>query len=125
MGERERAMKISIIGAGSFGTAMAAVAARCGNDVVLWAHDPNVAEEIEQTRRNPIYLPSIALDRSVRATSSLAEAAEFSDVLFMIVPSHHYRGVLAQIRDASAAARWPSSAARRGSRTTRCSGCPK
>ncbi|MEA2163246.1 MAG: glycerol-3-phosphate dehydrogenase [Thermoanaerobaculia bacterium] len=91
-------MKISIIGAGSFGTAMAAVAASCGNDVVLWAHDPNVAEEIEQTRRNPIYLPSIALDARVRATSSLAEAAEFSDVIFMIVPSHHFRGVLAQIR---------------------------
>jgi glycerol-3-phosphate dehydrogenase (NAD(P)+) len=91
-------MKISIIGAGSFGTAMAAVAARCGNEVVLWAHDPNVAAEIEQTRRNPIYLQSVALDGSVRATSSLAEAAEFSDVLFMIVPSHHYRGVLAQMR---------------------------
>lgn len=91
-------MKISIIGAGSFGTAMAAVAARCGNEVVLWAHDPNVAAEIESTRRNPIYLQSVALDRNVRATSSLAEASEFSDVLFMIVPSHHYRGVLAAMR---------------------------
>src|SRR5216684_2510608 len=91
-------MRISIIGAGSFGTAVAAVAARCGNEIVLWAHDPNVAAEIGDTRHNPIYLPSIALDRSVRATSSLAEAVEFSDVLFMIVPSHHYRGVLAQMR---------------------------
>lgn len=91
-------MKISIIGAGSFGTAMAAVAARCGNEVVLWAHDPNVAEEIEQTRHNPIYLPSVILHERVRATSSLAEAAGFSDVLFMIVPSHHYRAVLAQLR---------------------------
>jgi glycerol-3-phosphate dehydrogenase (NAD(P)+) len=91
-------MKISIIGAGSFGTAVAAVAASCGNEIVLWAHDPHVAEEIEQTRHNPIYLQSIALDRNVRATSSLAEAAEFSDVLFMIVPSHHYRSVLAQMR---------------------------
>lgn len=91
-------MKISIIGAGSFGTAMAAVASRCGNDVVLWAHDPNVAAEIEQTRRNPIYLQSVPLDTNVRATSSLAEAAGFSDVIFMIVPSHHYRRVLAEIR---------------------------
>jgi glycerol-3-phosphate dehydrogenase (NAD(P)+) len=91
-------MKLSIIGAGSFGTAIASVAARCGNDVVLWAHDPNVANEIQQTRHNPIYLQSVALDERVRATSSLAEATEFSDVLFMIVPSHHYRGVLAQMR---------------------------
>lgn len=91
-------MKISIIGAGSFGTAMAAVAAGCGNEVVLWAHDPNVAEEIEQTGHNPIYLPSVVLDERVHATSDLAEAARFSDVLFMIVPSHHFRGVLAQLR---------------------------
>ena len=91
-------MKISIIGAGSFGTAVAAVAARCGNEIVLWAHDPSVAAEISSTRHNPIYLPSVALDQNVRATSSLAEAVAFSDVLFMIVPSHHYRGVLAQMR---------------------------
>lgn len=91
-------MKISVIGAGSFGTAVAAVAAHCGNEIVLWAHDPNVASEINQTGHNPIYLPSIALDQRVRATSSLAEAVAFSDVLFMIVPSHHYRSVLAQIR---------------------------
>jgi glycerol-3-phosphate dehydrogenase (NAD(P)+) len=91
-------MKISIIGAGSFGTAMAAVAASCGNDVVLWAHDPKVAAEIEKTRLNPVYLPTITLDARVHATNSLAEAAAFSDVLFMIVPSHHFRGVLTQLR---------------------------
>lgn len=91
-------MKISIIGAGSFGTAMATVAASCGNDVVLWAHDPSIAAEIEHTRHNPVYLPTITLDDRVHATNSLAEVAAFSDVLFMIVPSHHYRGVLAQIR---------------------------
>jgi len=65
---------------------------------MLWAHDPVVAMEIEQTRRNPIYLQSVALNDSVRATSSLAEASDFSDLQFMIVPSHHYRGVLAQMR---------------------------
>jgi glycerol-3-phosphate dehydrogenase (NAD(P)+) len=91
-------MKIAIIGAGSFGTAVAAVAARCGNEIILWAHDPNVAAEISHTRHNPIYLPSIELGQNVRATSSLAEAVAFSDVLFMIVPSHHYRGVLTQMR---------------------------
>lgn len=91
-------MRISIIGAGSFGTAVAVISARCGNEIVLWAHDPNVAAEISRTRHNPIYLPTIELDRSVRATSSLAEAVAFSDVLFMIVPSHHYRDVLTQMR---------------------------
>ena len=90
-------MKVSIIGAGSFGTAMAIVAARAGHDVLLWAHDPSVADGIRADRRNPVYMPSIELDARIAATDSLAEAAEFSDSLFMVVPSHHYRRVLAEL----------------------------
>ncbi|HEX6084366.1 MAG TPA: NAD(P)H-dependent glycerol-3-phosphate dehydrogenase, partial [Thermoanaerobaculia bacterium] len=91
-------MRISIIGAGSFGTAMAVAAARAGNEVVLWAHDPAVAETIRNTRENPDYLPGITLAESIHPTSDLAEAAHFSDTLFMVVPSHHYREVLTNIR---------------------------
>lgn len=90
-------MKISIIGAGAFGTAMAAAAARAGNQVLLWAHDPAVVEEIRRTGLNPNYLPGVKLDENVRATSDVAEAAMFSDVLFMVVPSHHYREVLGEL----------------------------
>lgn len=90
-------MKISIIGAGSFGTAMAQVAARAGNEVLLWAHDPKVAETLQHERANSVYLPKIQLEASIRVTNSLAEAARFSDTLFMIVPSHHYRRVLGEI----------------------------
>jgi glycerol-3-phosphate dehydrogenase (NAD(P)+) len=89
--------RISIIGAGSFGTAMAVVASRCENDVMLWAHDPKVAAAINDDRSNPFYLPSIPLGDRIRATHDLREAAAFSDTLFMIVPSHHYRGVLRQL----------------------------
>lgn len=87
-------MKISIIGAGAFGTAMAAVAGRCGNDVLLWAHDPRVAEAIARTGSNEAYLAGIPLGRPVAATNSLKAAAEFSETIFMIVPSHYYRQVL-------------------------------
>jgi glycerol-3-phosphate dehydrogenase (NAD(P)+) len=87
-------MKISVIGAGAFGTAMAEAAARAGNDVLLWAHDPEVAEGIRETGLNPNYLAGVKLDERVRATSDIAEAAKFSDTLFMVVPSHHYREVL-------------------------------
>lgn len=92
-------MKVSIIGAGAFGTAMAMTTARAGNDVLLWAHDPSVARTIAETNTNPIYLPNIELGDRIRATNDLAEAAAFSDVLFMVVPSHHYRGVLAQMAE--------------------------
>jgi glycerol-3-phosphate dehydrogenase (NAD(P)+) len=90
-------MKISVIGAGSFGTAMAIVAARAGNDVLLWAHDPGVAEALSRDRRNSVYLPKVELDPNIRVTNSLAEAAEFSDFVFMVVPSHHYRRVLGEL----------------------------
>ena len=52
-------MKISIIGAGSFGTALAASSARSGNDVMLWAHDASVADEIRRTGSNPSYLRDV------------------------------------------------------------------
>src|SRR5205807_2834660 len=68
-------VKISIIGAGSFGTAMSIVAARCGNDVALWAHDPKIADTIVATRTNPTYLGNAAIESKVHATSDLAEAA--------------------------------------------------
>ena len=87
-----------MIGAGSFGTAMAVVAGQCGNEVLLWAHDPKVAEAIAATSANPFYLPGVAIGPNVRATSSLRHAAEFSDTIFMVVPSHHYRTILEQLR---------------------------
>jgi glycerol-3-phosphate dehydrogenase (NAD(P)+) len=90
-------MKISVIGAGSFGTAMAIVAGRCGNDVLLWAHDPKVAAALSETGSNATYLKDIPLGASVRATNDLAEAAAFADTYFMVVPSHHYRRVLGDL----------------------------
>jgi len=88
-------MKISIIGAGSFGTAMAIIASRCGNDVLLWSHDRKVADGINRNRFNPSYLSEMPID--VPATHSLKAAADFSDVLMMVVPSHYYRNVLTEI----------------------------
>ena len=92
-------MKISIIGAGAFGTAMAIAAGRGDNEVLLWAHDAEVAATIAGTGSNPDYLPGMRLGERVRATNDLAEAATFSDTLFMVVPSHHYRTVLTEIRE--------------------------
>lgn len=91
-------MKISVIGAGAFGTAMAVAAARAENDVLLWAHDADVARTIRETGENPDYLAGVKLGDRIRATNDLAEAADFSDTHFMIVPSHHYREVLTNLR---------------------------
>lgn len=90
-------MKISIIGAGAFGTAIAAATSRCGNDVMLWAHNGEVVDDIRRTHSNPSYLRDIVLGDGVQPTSDLAEAASFSDVIFMVTPSHYYRQVLAEL----------------------------
>ncbi|HEX9983097.1 MAG TPA: NAD(P)H-dependent glycerol-3-phosphate dehydrogenase [Thermoanaerobaculia bacterium] len=90
-------MKISVIGAGSFGTAMAIIAGRAGNDVLLWAHDPKVADSVREAGANPFYLPDIPLGERVSVTNDLREIAAFSDVFFMVVPSHHFRGVLSEL----------------------------
>jgi glycerol-3-phosphate dehydrogenase (NAD(P)+) len=95
-------VRISVIGAGSFGTAMALVAARCGADVKLWAHDPRVADGLRTNGVNAVYLPNAPLGDRIEPTSSLQEAAEFSDIIFMVVPSHHYRSVLTQLRSSLA-----------------------
>ena len=68
------------VGVPAAGAVAATVAARCGNEIVLWAHDPKVAETIAATRANPLYLPQISIPENVRATSSLDEAAAFSDI---------------------------------------------
>jgi glycerol-3-phosphate dehydrogenase (NAD(P)+) len=91
-------MKISVIGAGAFGTAMAVSAARSGNEVVLWAHDPEVAAAIRETGENADYLRGLKLVDRIHATNDLAEAARFSDTQFMVVPSHHYREVLTTLK---------------------------
>ncbi|HEX7828769.1 MAG TPA: NAD(P)H-dependent glycerol-3-phosphate dehydrogenase [Thermoanaerobaculia bacterium] len=90
--------KISVIGAGSFGTAMAVTAARSGNDVALWAHDPEVAAAIRETGENADYLGGLKLGDHVHPTNDLAEAATYSETIFMVVPSHHYREVLSNLK---------------------------
>lgn len=90
-------MKISIIGAGSWGSALAEQASRCGHEVMLWAHDPRVAEAIGQTRSNPFYLPGAKFSSLVQVTNSLPEVARFSDTYLMVTPSHHFREVLGQM----------------------------
>jgi glycerol-3-phosphate dehydrogenase (NAD(P)+) len=87
---------VAVIGAGSWGTAAAAVVA--GNaDTVLWARRPELADEIDRSHRNAEYLPDIELPPGLCATSDLAAACERADVLVLAVPSHGLRGVITEV----------------------------
>jgi glycerol-3-phosphate dehydrogenase (NAD(P)+) len=83
---------VAVIGAGAWGTALAAVAARAGRDVVLYARDPARATEITTTRINP-KLSSIPLDGGIQVTSDIALAAR-ADIVLIATPAQHTRAVV-------------------------------
>ncbi|RMH19804.1 MAG: NAD(P)-dependent glycerol-3-phosphate dehydrogenase [Acidobacteria bacterium] len=90
-------MTIGVLGAGSFGTALAVVEGAAGRDVVLWARRPELAEDLGRTRVNPEYLGGDGepprLPPPVTVTSDLAALAA-CEVVLAAVPSHGYREVL-------------------------------
>lgn len=89
--------RIAIIGAGSWGTALALIAARAGNRVQLWAHSAEVAESLRQTRENKIYLSDFPLPDSILPTDDLAEALTDAEIVLTAVPSHFMRSVYVQM----------------------------
>ncbi len=76
--------RVGIIGAGSWGTALAVVAREAGHSVVLWARESEVIEAINNRHENTIFLAGIALDPTIRATGDPAEAADAELVLFTV-----------------------------------------
>jgi glycerol-3-phosphate dehydrogenase (NAD(P)+) len=98
MRDEAGAMNVAVVGAGSWGTAVAAIA--CANtQAVLWARRPELADAINTTHENAAYLPGIALPVELRATASLADACTGADVVVVGVPSHGFRAVLSEARD--------------------------
>ncbi len=83
---------IAVVGAGSWGTTVAALAA-AKSDVTLWARRPQLSEAINASRANPEYLPELVLPETVRATSDLGEAIIGAGAVVMAVPSHGFRAV--------------------------------
>lgn len=90
--------KIAVIGTGGWGTALAILWARGGNQIVLWGHTPSRVEEISRTRENPSYLPSAQIPPNVRLTTKLADCAE-ADLIVFVTPSIALRNVAARLRE--------------------------
>lgn len=84
--------KIGVIGAGAWGTAMATAARRCGRDVIIHAHEPDVAATINETHVNEAFLPGIDLDPGIKATNDLAEAVD-ADAVLLVMPAQFLRAV--------------------------------
>jgi glycerol-3-phosphate dehydrogenase (NAD(P)+) len=88
--------RIGILGAGSFGTAVAAhLAGSGGHRVRLWARNGELARRLASDRENPDYLPGVKLHPRLEPTSDLGELLD-SDFVLVVVPSHGFRAVLRQ-----------------------------
>ena len=91
-----RAIRLAVIGAGSWGTTVAALA--CENTpTVLWARRRELASTINGEHRNPDYLPGFSLPEALVATDELEEAVAAADVVVMAVPSHGFREVAEEL----------------------------
>ena len=87
---------VAVIGAGSWGTAAAALAAT-QHPVVLWSRRPGLAEAINATSENPDYLAGYRLPYGLRATADLDEATEGAALVALAVPSHGFREVMGRV----------------------------
>lgn len=89
--------KISVIGTGNMGTAMAQVLGENGHQVVMWSIETNVIKEIAGRGTNKKYLPGIKLNKNITATPSRDQCLEAADVVLLAVPSKVVRQVVKEI----------------------------
>jgi glycerol-3-phosphate dehydrogenase (NAD(P)+) len=87
---------IGVIGAGAWGTALAQMLAADGRDVLLWARESALVEEINASHTNSLFLPSARLASSIRATGELSDAAG-CEILLLVTPAQHLAGTMAQM----------------------------
>lgn len=90
--------KISFFGAGSWGTALAIQAARNGNQTMLWGHHPEHMANLAEDKENKHYLAGFAFPELLTVTDDIKEAAQFSEILLISVPSHAFRETLIKLK---------------------------
>jgi glycerol-3-phosphate dehydrogenase (NAD(P)+) len=87
--------KIAVLGAGAWGTALAAAMTRTGNACALWGRDADTVRAIDVDRRNPRYLGDIALPEKIAATTDMAEALDCASTVLVAVPAQMMRAMMA------------------------------
>jgi len=88
---------VTVLGAGSWGTALAAVLARNGVPTTLWGRDPAAVAAMQATHRNARYLPDLELPPSLALTADLATALRGAEVVLIVTPSHAFAELLARV----------------------------
>lgn len=91
-------MRVAVIGAGGWGTALAALLTETGHQVCLWVRSPTLCAQLQETQENRPYLPGVRLPPALTYTTSLAEAVVDAAVIVLAVPSHAMRAVATAFR---------------------------
>jgi len=86
-------MKIGVIGAGAWGTALANLLANKGLEVALWAFEQEVCADILEGRENKVFLPGFPLSENIHPSNDLDEVAAGKGMLLLVMPSHVFRSV--------------------------------
>ncbi len=90
-------MKVAVLGAGSWGTTLADLLGRKGNEVVLWAFEAEVGRSINETHENPLYLPGARLSPALTATTDAVSSVQGAECVVLVSPSHVTRRLLSSI----------------------------
>jgi len=91
-------MNVTVIGSGSWGTALGMVLARAGHSVKLWAREEEIAYNINNFHENHVYLPGVTLSDSIECYTDLADCASTRDLIVFATPSHTMREVALKVR---------------------------
>jgi len=89
--------KISVIGGGAWGTALAAMVSKSGREILLWAREDDVVTSINQAHENKDFLPGISLSPALKATGDMARAAR-ADIILIVVPAQFVRAVALDLK---------------------------
>jgi len=95
----ENPLRVGVLGAGNWGTALAQLLARRKHDVTLWALEPEVVTGINDDHKNPLFLTEAELSPRIRATVDLREAVTNAQLLLYVIPAQFVRSYLVQMRD--------------------------
>ncbi|MCF6202061.1 MAG: NAD(P)-dependent glycerol-3-phosphate dehydrogenase [Methylococcaceae bacterium] len=89
---------ISILGAGSWGTALAIQAARNGCQTMLWGHSPSHIACLSKDKKNNHYLPGLSFPTTLSVTDNLETAVNFSNIILLSIPSHAFKSTLIKLK---------------------------
>lgn len=90
--------RVTILGDGGWGTALALVNARKKNEVLLWSAFPEYAARLKNERENSKFLPGVTLPSNIQISSNLKEALEFSDIITLAIPTQFLRNILFKVK---------------------------